>query len=132
MLGTALVLLLTMQSPVAAVGIIKHQFGDAHAADPWAGSLQLDHKSDHDHGLGKKSASVDPHADYDGPPIEPDPGDHADSGSHHHHQDGQAPTWLMPELQLTRLEVGERAIWHAPAAYRAGLAGEACDHPPKA
>ena len=25
MLGTALVLLLTMQSPVAAVGIIKHQ-----------------------------------------------------------------------------------------------------------
>ena len=69
-LGTALVLLLTMQSPVAAVGIIKHQFGDAHAADPWAGSLQLDHKSDHDHGLGKKSASVDPHADYDGPPIE--------------------------------------------------------------
>lgn len=134
MFCTALVLLLTMQSPVAAVGVIKHQFGDAHAADPWAGSLQLDHKSDHDHGAGKKSASVDPHADYDGPPIEPDPDDHADSGSgsHHHHHDGQASTWLMPELQLTRLEVGARAIWDALAADRAGLAGEACDHPPKA
>lgn len=132
MLCTALVLLLTMQSPAAAVGVIQHQFGAVHAADPWAGALQLNHKSDHDHGASKKVASVDPHADYDGPPIEPDPDDHTGPGSHHHHYDGQAPTWLMPELQLTRLAVGAPAVWHAPAAHLAGLAGDACDHPPKA
>ena len=131
MLCTALVLFLTLQSPAIAVGVIKHQFGDAHVADPWAGALQVDHKADHDHGAGKKPAYVDPHADYDGPPIEPDPDDRADAGSHHHHYDGQAPTWLTPDLQLTRLDVGARAIWHAPALHLAGLAGDTDDHPPK-
>lgn len=132
MLCTALVLLLAAQAPAAAVGVIRHEIGDAHAADPWAGSLQADHRPDHDHGVTKRAASVDPHADYDGPPIEPDPDDQASSGSHHHHQDSQAPTWLMPELQLTRLDVGAPALWHVPAAHLAGLAGDGRDYPPKA
>lgn len=130
-LCTALVLFLTAQAPAMAIGVVKHQLGDVHAADPWAGALQLDHKADHDHGAAQKPGYVDPHADYEGPPIEPDPDDRADAGPHHHHSDSQAPTWLMPDLQLTRLEIGAPAIWHAPVMDLAGLAGDSYDHPPK-
>lgn len=131
MLCTALVLFLAAQSPASAIGVIKHHLGDAHAADPWAGALQINHSPDHDHGAGKTPGYVDPHADYDGPPIEPDPEDRADSGPHHHHYDGQAPTWLVFDLQLTRLDVSAPAIWHAPAMHLVGLTGDVYDHPPK-
>lgn len=139
--AAALMTLLVVQAPIATVDRLLHDFGQAHAANPFAGAIIDLPEHDHERGRGHDSISAGHHdGDHDKAPLgqavadapSSDPATPGLNHHHHHHHDGPSAYGLADGVALPVAWSFSAMPFSLDDDLRKGIHAFQQDRPPKA